>query len=97
VIDERTPRMSTQDYFACLDRAARARGPAEVRQLRLEVMRRWRGDPRADDLVEALYAHLERLAEEPADRRPAMAGSSGLGARVGRSIPNPDPEATPEF
>jgi hypothetical protein len=57
--------MSTHDYFRCIDRAARATAPDEVRELRAEVLRRWHGDPRADDLAEALYAHLERLAGEP--------------------------------
>ena len=60
--DDHAPRMSNQEYFRCLDQAARATRAEEVQGLRTEVMRRWRGDPRADDLVEALYAHQERLA-----------------------------------
>ncbi len=60
--DDHAPRMSNQDYFRCLDQAATATRAEQVQGLRTEVMRRWRGDPRADDLVEALYAHQERLA-----------------------------------
>ena len=56
------PRMSTQDYDRCLERAAAAARAADVERLRADVMARWRGDPRADDLVETLYVHQERLA-----------------------------------
>ena len=55
-------RMSNEDYFRSLDAGALARTPEEVARIRAEVARRWRGDPRADDLTEALYAHEERLA-----------------------------------
>ena len=60
--DDHAPRMSNHEYFRCLDQAATATRAEQVQGLRTEVMRRWRGDPRADDLVEALYAHQERLA-----------------------------------
>ncbi|HEU4565130.1 MAG TPA: hypothetical protein VFS05_10795 [Gemmatimonadaceae bacterium] len=62
MIQDHSSRMSTHEYFACIDRAARATAPEEVRRLRGDVVQRWRGDPRADDLAEALYAHEERLA-----------------------------------
>ncbi|HET7585315.1 MAG TPA: hypothetical protein VFK13_10425 [Gemmatimonadaceae bacterium] len=61
--DDRAPRMSNEEYYRCLERATEARRPEEIHALRSEVVRRWRGDPRADDLTEALYAHQERLAE----------------------------------
>ncbi len=56
------PRMSIQEYDRCLDRAAAAARAADVERLRADVMARWRGDPRAEDLVETLYVHQERLA-----------------------------------
>lgn len=67
--EEHAPRMSSRDYYSCIDRAARARRPDEIRNLRGDVRQRWRGDPRADDLAEALYAHEERLAgrQSPSD------------------------------
>ena len=60
--DDRAARMPNQDYFECIERAAGARSAAEVARVRLEVMRRWAGDPRADDLSEALYAHQLRFS-----------------------------------
>ncbi|MDQ3696750.1 MAG: hypothetical protein M3373_01815 [Gemmatimonadota bacterium] len=61
--------MSSQEYFDCIDRAARAARPDEIERLRAEVVGRWHGDPRADDLAEALYAHQERLSEHAAAGR----------------------------
>ena len=63
VSDDRAPRMSNLDYFRFLDRAANATSEAEVERIRAEVMQRWRGDPRADDLTEALYAHKTRFQD----------------------------------
>lgn len=60
--NDHAARMSTQEYFHWLDRAASATTAEEVHRLRSEVLGRWRDDPRADDLSEALYAHQERLA-----------------------------------
>jgi hypothetical protein len=60
--DDRAPRMPDQDYFECMERAAGARSAAEVARVRSEVMGRWAGDPRADDLSEALYAHQLRFS-----------------------------------
>jgi hypothetical protein len=74
--------MSTHEYFRCIDRAARATAPQEVRELRAEVLRRWQGDPRADDLAEALYAHLERLAGDLPDGAEPV-GQTGLGEARG--------------
>jgi hypothetical protein len=53
--------MSNDDYFRCLETAANARSEEEILRVRAEVLARWRGDPRADDLSEALYAHRERF------------------------------------
>ncbi len=55
-------QMSTREYFSYLDRGAAATRAEDVQHLRTDLMRRWSGDPRADDLTEALYAHQERLA-----------------------------------
>ncbi|MDQ3809852.1 MAG: hypothetical protein M3336_06130 [Chloroflexota bacterium] len=62
MVNDRAPRMGTQDYAGYLDRAAAARSAEEVQHLRTELMHRWRGDPRADDLAEVLYAHQAQLA-----------------------------------
>jgi hypothetical protein len=59
--DDHAPRMSNLDYYRCLDTAASATSADDIRRLRDEVIRRWRGDPRADDLTEALYAHQLRF------------------------------------
>lgn len=56
------PRMSTQDYLSYLDRAAAATSPMDVERLRGEVLERWRDDPWAADLDQALHLHHERLA-----------------------------------
>ena len=60
--NDRAPRMSTQDYASYIDRGAAATTAAEVQHIRTELMQRWRGDPRAEDLAETLYAHQEHLA-----------------------------------
>ncbi|HJU64868.1 MAG TPA: hypothetical protein VJ596_04290 [Gemmatimonadaceae bacterium] len=73
--------MSNEEYFRCLDRAANARKPEDVLEIRNEVVRRFRGDPRADDLAEALYAHQERLIERSIER---TSESSSAGSRAGR-------------
>ena len=56
------PSMSTDDYLYCLGKASRATSAEEVQRLRTAVLRRWRGDPRAPELADALYARQERLA-----------------------------------
>jgi hypothetical protein len=66
--NDHAQRMSNEEYFRCLDRAANARRPEDVLEIRNEVVRRFRGDPRADDLAEALYAHQERLIERSIER-----------------------------
>jgi hypothetical protein len=68
--NDHAQRMSNEEYFRCLDRAANARRPEDVLEIRNEVVRRFRGDPRADDLAEALYAHQERLIERSIERSP---------------------------
>ena len=60
--NDRAPCMSNQDYFQCLDQAATASRADDVHRIRAEVSERWKGDPRADELADALYAHQERLA-----------------------------------
>ena len=81
--DDRAPRITTREYYRCLERAAEASSAEEIRQLRDEVMRHWRGDPRADDLTEALYAHLVRVSEQTASNgRVPTAGFSGPAART---------------
>ncbi len=54
--------LNLREYFTYLDRAARATSAAEVERLRTQVLERWPGEPWAEDLMEALYAHRERLA-----------------------------------
>jgi hypothetical protein len=53
--------MSRGDYEGCLDRAARATHPTEIAALRAELVERWKGDPRAEDLLELLYEHEATL------------------------------------
>ena len=60
--DDHAPRMSTREYLSYLDRGAEAATAQDVQRLRAELVRHWRGDPRADDLVETLYVHQEGLA-----------------------------------
>ena len=55
-------QMSTREYFSYLDRGAAATRAEDVQHLRTDLQRRWAGDPKANDLTEALYAHQERLA-----------------------------------
>lgn len=59
---DHAPRMSMQEYDRYLNRAAEAKHVADVRRLRAELIAEWRGDSRAEDLVEALYLHQQRLA-----------------------------------
>ncbi len=56
------PGMNTDDYVYCLAKASRATSAEEVQRLRTAILRRWRGDPRAFELAETLYARQERLA-----------------------------------
>ena len=78
-------RMSAQDYDRCLDQAAAAARPGDIERLRADVMARWRGDPRAEDLVETLYVHQERLAaREPGHQPDARRIASRAGIRVSR-------------
>ncbi|MEJ7809441.1 MAG: hypothetical protein WKG32_03400 [Gemmatimonadaceae bacterium] len=76
---DHAPRMSNEEYFRCLETAANASSAEEVRQLRAEVIRRWRGDPRADDLTEALHAHQTRYFS--AVDRDASGGRGLVGER----------------
>jgi hypothetical protein len=62
MVDDHAPRMSSHDYDRCIDSAADARTAEEIARLRAEVLRRWGGDPRANDLIEVLYAHEFALA-----------------------------------
>ncbi len=61
---DHAPRMSNEEYFRCLEAAANAPSADEVWRIRGEVLHRFRGDARADDLCEALHAHAARLAGE---------------------------------
>jgi hypothetical protein len=74
--DDRAPRMPDQDYFECMERAAGARSAAEVARVRSEVMGRWAGDPRADDLSEALYHHQLRFSGGRVEHAIASSGVS---------------------
>ena len=78
-------QMSTKEYFSYLDRGATASSAEDVQHLRTDLMRRWPGDPRVDDLTEALYAHQERLAVHE-DRLRVQAGRlmCRAAARTGR-------------
>ena len=80
--DDRAPRITTREYYRCLERAAEASSAEEIRQLRDEMMRHWRGDPRADDLTEALYAHLVRVSEQTQNGRVPTAGLPAPAARA---------------
>ena len=62
MVDDHAPRMSSHDYDRCIESAASASSADEIARLRAEVTRRWGGDPRANDLIEVLYAHETALA-----------------------------------
>ena len=76
-------RMTNEEYFRCLETGALARTPDEVARVRQEVRQRWRGDPRADDLAEALYAHEERLSRTAGDA--ARHAPRGRASEAGRN------------
>jgi hypothetical protein len=61
MLDGSVPRMGKDTYYRYLELAAEASMADEIRQLRAEVVRRWHGDPLADDLTEALASHLTRF------------------------------------
>ncbi len=80
--DDRAQRLSNLEYYQYLEQAAAAKSAAQVRGIRTEVIRLYRGDPRADDLAEALYAHAERLDGRESwlgllDTGPTIRGSDG--------------------
>jgi hypothetical protein len=60
--NDHAPRMSTREYFSYLDQGAEATTAADVQHLRTDLMHRWPGDPRAEDLTETLFMHQEQLA-----------------------------------
>jgi hypothetical protein len=62
MVDDHAPRMSSHGYDRCIESAASASSADEIASLRAEVTRRWGGDPRANDLIEVLYAHETALA-----------------------------------
>ena len=62
--NDHAPRMTSDEYFRCLDAAAGARSADDVWRIRGEILHKFRGDARADDLCEALHAHASRLAGE---------------------------------
>lgn len=78
MVNEHAPRMSNEEYFRCLETAANARSADEVRRIRSEVSRKYHGDPRADDLCEALYAHATRFEGREL-------GADGWGLGIDRS------------
>jgi hypothetical protein len=78
MMDDRAARMPNQEYFEFMERAASARSAAEVARVRDEVRRRWAGDPRADDLSEALYAHQLRFSGGSAAHAIASSGVSEM-------------------
>ena len=55
------PSMQQHDFVRCVAQAAAARTAEEVERLSAEVLRRWAGDPRADDLTLALSTRRELL------------------------------------
>ena len=59
---DRARRLSTHEYTTYVDRGAAASSAAQVERLRTQLLERWRGDRRAEELADVLYAHQERLA-----------------------------------
>ena len=55
--------MNSHEYGECLERAANAKRATDVAALRAEVLQRWAGDPRAQDLSELLHEHEVMLGE----------------------------------
>ena len=76
--NDHAPRMTNEEYFRCLEAAANAPSAGDVWRIRGEIMHKYRGDSRADDLCEALHAHACRFAQE-SDTRPTRHGASGRG------------------
>jgi hypothetical protein len=59
---DRARRLSPHDYATYVARGAAASSAAQVERLRTQLLERWRGDPRAEDLADVLYAHQQQLA-----------------------------------
>ena len=55
------PRMSNEEYFDYMERAAGASSAGEVAAIRRDILQRYRGDPRADAFCDALSEHQRRF------------------------------------
>ena len=85
MMNDRAPRLSRHDYATYVDRGAGASSAAQVERLRTQLLERWRGDRRAEDLADVLYAHQERLAaREHAHRLAAGHVRSRIESRIER-------------
>jgi hypothetical protein len=77
VVNEWGPRMSNEEYFDYMERAAGASSAGEVAAIRRDILQRYRGDPRADAFCDALSEHQRRFelsASRAGPERPAREG-----------------------
>jgi hypothetical protein len=83
VASEWGPRMSNEEYFDYLERAAGASSAGEVAAIRRDILQRYKGDPRADAFCDALSEHQKRF------ELGATRVRSDSSARDGRSMGHP--------
>ena len=74
--DEHRPRMLARDCDRYLVMAANARTAERVALIRIDLLQRWRGDPRTRDLAETLDAHQATLPGDGGSI-PAAVATSG--------------------
>ena len=77
------PRMSNEEYFDYMERAAGASSAGEVAAIRRDILQRYKGDPRADAFCDALSEHQKRF------ELGAARGRRESSARDGRSMGRP--------
>ena len=77
------PRMSNEEYFDYMERAAQASDAAEVAAIRRDILQRYQGDPRADAFCDALAEHQRRFEVGASRPRTRPEGPSRDGRATG--------------
>ena len=70
MVREWGPRMSNEEYFEYMERAAEASSAGEVAAIRRDILQRYKGDPRADAFCDALSEHQRRFELGASRARP---------------------------
>ena len=83
MINDWGPRMSNEEYFDYMERAAGASSAGEIAAIRRDILQRYKGDPRADAFCDALSEHQKRFELGATRTRPESS------ARDGRSMGHP--------